>query len=101
MNTFARTAARRVVSNASRRTASTLRRGEEARRAVLPLMAAATAVGGVGYMTLNQQENNAQCLSGANTAEAVEEKFATYWPRNIMILFGPPVSHYLSVLCLF
>jgi len=25
-----------------------------------------------------------------NPAKAVEEKFGTYWPRNIMILFGPP-----------
>jgi len=52
-------------------------------------MAAATTVGGLGYMALNQQDNKAQCLSN-NTAEEVEDKFATYWPRNIMILFGPP-----------
>lgn len=32
-----------------------------------------------------------QCLFGnTNAKEEVEEKFATYWPRNIMILFGPP-----------
>eukprot|EP00984_Skeletonema_dohrnii_P006736 scaffold2404_cov138-Skeletonema_dohrnii-CCMP3373.AAC.1 len=89
MNTFARTAARRVVTNASRRAASTLRQGEQEARRVLPLMAAATTVGGLGYMALNQQDNKAQCLSN-NTAEEVEDKFATYWPRNIMILFGPP-----------
>jgi adenylate kinase len=40
-------------------------------------------------MALNQQDNKAQCLSN-NTAEEVKDKFATYWPRNIMILFGPP-----------
>jgi adenylate kinase len=93
MNTFARTAARRVVSSASRRAACTLvRQGEEeARRAFLPLMAAATTVGGLGYMALKQQDSKAHCLSKTGTtAEEVEEKFATYWPRNIMILFGPP-----------
>jgi len=31
------------------------------------------------------------CLDKTDAkAQAVEEKFATYWPRNIMILFGPP-----------
>jgi hypothetical protein len=28
--------------------------------------------------------------SGDKKAEEVSNKFATYWPRNIMILFGPP-----------
>jgi len=39
-----------------------------------------------------------QCLFGKTKAEEAaetakkeaEEKFASYWPRNIMILFGPP-----------
>ena len=96
LNTVSRTATRRVVSNASRRAAFTTWRQqgeEETRRAVLPLIAAATTVGGLGYVTLNQQQqdNKALCISKTeNTAAAVEEKFATYWPRNIMILFGPP-----------
>mmetsp|Transcript_7826 Transcript_7826/g.12094 ORF Transcript_7826/g.12094 Transcript_7826/m.12094 type:complete len:425 (+) Transcript_7826:44-1318(+) len=99
MNTVARTATRRVISNASRRAASTLKQGEdEARRAVLPLMAGAATVGGLYFINQQQQQENnnntsnyAQCLSKAdNTAEAVKDKFATYWPRNIMILFGPP-----------
>lgn len=42
-----------------------------------------------------QDENNtktAQCLFGRSNTQVkeVEDKFATYWPRNIMILFGPP-----------
>lgn len=38
-------------------------------------------------------EKSAKCISKTDSAAAaVEEKFATYWPRNIMILFGPPVS---------
>lgn len=55
---------------------------------------AATIVGGWGIMTM-QDENNtktAQCLFGRSNTQVkeVEDKFATYWPRNIMILFGPP-----------
>lgn len=47
-------------------------------------------------MTMKSQEEeleskNAQCLAPtAATAKEMEDKFATYWPRNIMILFGPP-----------
>lgn len=96
MNTVARTATRRLISNASRsRAASTLRQcGEyEASRAVLPLVAVSATVGGLYFLnTTNNNSNNTaytQCLSN-NTAEEVEDKFATYWPRNIMILFGPP-----------
>lgn len=37
------------------------------------------------------ESKNAQCLQSTSTqAKEVEDKFATYWPRNIMILFGPP-----------
>ena len=104
MNKAALTATRRIVSKnaVSRRAASTaLRQGgeDEVRRTVLPFMAAAT-VGGLGYAFFNQQQNNksncntqyAQCLwQKKDTAvDEVEDKFATYWPRNIMILFGPP-----------
>ena len=103
MNKAALTATRRIVSKnaVSRRAASTaLRQGgeDEVRRTVLPF--AAATVGGLGYAFLNQQQNNntdnntqyAQCLwQKKDTAlDEVEDKFATYWPRNIMILFGPP-----------
>ena len=38
-------------------------------------------------------EKSEKCIAKTDSAAAaVEEKFATYWPRNIMILFGPPVS---------
>ena len=58
---------------------------------------AATIVGGWGIMTM-QDENNtktAQCLFGRSNTQVkeVEDKFATYWPRNIMILFGPPGAY--------
>mmetsp|Transcript_21931 Transcript_21931/g.47523 ORF Transcript_21931/g.47523 Transcript_21931/m.47523 type:complete len:273 (-) Transcript_21931:227-1045(-) len=52
-------------------------------------MAVAT-VGSLGLMTLRKEETT-QCIAPTDSAaQAVEEKFATYWPRNIMILFGPP-----------
>ena len=28
----------------------------------------------------------------ASAVTALEEKIATYWPRNVMIIFGPPGS---------
>jgi len=61
---------------------------------MLPILAAATTV--AGWSIVSSQENEersvAQCLkkSDAMLAQEVENKFATYWPRNIMILFGPP-----------
>eukprot|EP00574_Skeletonema_japonicum_P007955 CAMPEP_0201738906 /NCGR_PEP_ID=MMETSP0593-20130828/45495_1 /ASSEMBLY_ACC=CAM_ASM_000672 /TAXON_ID=267983 /ORGANISM="Skeletonema japonicum, Strain CCMP2506" /LENGTH=493 /DNA_ID=CAMNT_0048233137 /DNA_START=31 /DNA_END=1512 /DNA_ORIENTATION=+ len=99
MNTVARTATRRVISTASRRAASTLRQGEHeaSSRALLPLMAVSATVGGLYFWNQHQDNNNnstsyAQCLSknSNSTAEEIEQKFGTYWPRNIMILFGPP-----------
>merc|ERR1719343_775522 len=42
---------------------------------------------------LQQQESNKtqNFWKSAKTAvKETEEKFGTYWPRNIMILFGPP-----------
>lgn len=49
---------------------------------------------GLMQQTFSAEEDNnntAQCLFGSDKkAKAVEDKFATYWPRNIMILFGPP-----------
>jgi len=52
-------------------------------------------MGCFGLMSLYQEDEttkNAQCLDGKSdsTAKEVEAKFGTYWPRNIMILFGPP-----------
>mmetsp|Transcript_24984 Transcript_24984/g.55790 ORF Transcript_24984/g.55790 Transcript_24984/m.55790 type:complete len:338 (+) Transcript_24984:176-1189(+) len=43
--------------------------------------------------TTNCETNTTQNFFGKSAATAVketEEKFGTYWPRNIMILFGPP-----------
>lgn len=31
-------------------------------------------------------------LTSADEITKTEDKFATYWPRNVMMLFGPPGS---------
>jgi len=50
--------------------------------------------GGLTAIGLTQYNNNVQCGAPTSKLEeavkAVEDKFVTYWPRNIMILFGPP-----------
>ena len=97
-NTLLRTTGRRIISTAtsqSKRAVSSSstafkRATENETHKLLPIMAA-TIVGGWGIMTM-QDENNtktAQCLFGRSNTQVkeVEDKFATYWPRNIMILF--------------
>lgn len=60
-------------------------------------MTAATLLCGWGVLTSREDSEDknksvAQCLIAKTDVKAaeVEAKFATYWPRNIMILFGPP-----------
>lgn len=62
-------------------------------------MAAATmgAFGFCGLLTVESRDKedatrSAQCFFSRSDSKVkeVEQKFATYWPRNIMILFGPP-----------
>eukprot|EP00339_Tiarina_fusa_P027492 CAMPEP_0117011314 /NCGR_PEP_ID=MMETSP0472-20121206/9754_1 /TAXON_ID=693140 ORGANISM="Tiarina fusus, Strain LIS" /NCGR_SAMPLE_ID=MMETSP0472 /ASSEMBLY_ACC=CAM_ASM_000603 /LENGTH=315 /DNA_ID=CAMNT_0004714079 /DNA_START=15 /DNA_END=962 /DNA_ORIENTATION=- len=88
-----RTATRRVIVPTARRSFSAaavtkIAKNDNARKALI-----ATA-GAVAAMAAFQQDSKTYNLFGSkSTAEAVkatEEKFASYWPRNIMILFGPP-----------
>lgn len=61
-------------------------------RSAFPLLAAAGLA--IGASTQWNQETTECGLLGGKKVEAAvketEDKFATYWPRNIMILFGPP-----------
>jgi len=45
-------------------------------------------------LTQYNSNGSTQCFGGSKKVEeavkAVEDKFMTFWPRNIMILFGPP-----------
>lgn len=86
-----RVVARRVVSTgaraASTRSAAT---SADARTSMMPLMVAAAGGLALGASQMRSEEKT-QCLSKTDSAaQAMENKFATYWPRNIMILFGPP-----------
>ena len=69
---------------------------------VLPIMTAATLACGWGLLTSreNDEPKSAQCLFSRTDTKAkeVEAKFAAYWPRNIMILFGPPGR---SIVCIY
>lgn len=104
-NAVLRTSGRRILSVASaqtKRAASSSRAfsaAEQESRKFHPLLAAATmgAFTLCGLMSADSGEENnatksAECLFGRSdtAAKEVEDKFATYWPRNIMILFGPP-----------
>ncbi|KAL3780782.1 hypothetical protein ACHAW5_004895 [Stephanodiscus triporus] len=98
-NNLLRTTSRRVVSSAKRASSSSPRHvikfaSDQEARKLLPIMTAATLVCGWGLLTAreNEEAKSAQCLFGKTGANAkeVEAKFAAYWPRNIMILFGPP-----------
>jgi len=66
---------------------------EQFRARALPVLA--TAGLAIGVSQLGREEDKSQCLFGGTNKveEAIketEDKFANYWPRNIMILFGPP-----------
>lgn len=91
-----RTAGRRIASQAARRSASS--------HTVVPTVAAssshqgkllaATGIALLGATALWQQPNKTHAVSRSQSVEeavrATEDKFGAYWPRNILILFGPP-----------
>jgi len=93
-----RTASRRIASSSIRARFTTASKpkastNDEIFRKVSPFVAAAGLTVGLGTFFMQEEENTQCAFWGENAEEAVkktEEKFATYWPRNIMILFGPP-----------
>ena len=50
------------------------------------------AVGAGGAAFYIQSNPDVVDLVPASKVAETEEKFATYWPRNVMMLFGPPGS---------
>jgi len=100
ISSSARLISRRIIqSGTTRRTASTTNNAfryneENLRNKALPYYASATAAALVAVGAI--QHNNSQNVTateGSSVQEAVnavEDKFAVYWPRNIIILFGPP-----------
>jgi len=113
-----RVASRRAVATSARLSSSAMRaestaaassssggfrgkRFEASASAPLYLAAAAAAAAAAAVSEGDDGEGGgrrSQCLFGKTKAEEAvetakkeaEEKFASYWPRNIMILFGPP-----------
>lgn len=95
-----------LFTNAARRITSSSFRSAGVRclsstKAAAPKAAAPILLAGAGLTALGLTYNNyattattTQCLASTSKVEeavkAVEDKFVTYWPRNIMILFGPP-----------
>lgn len=64
-------------------------------RLTLGMTTAATAAATAGYIYYNTlQENNGMSVVACEAAAAEDGKstefYAEYWPRNIIILFGPP-----------
>jgi len=93
-----RMAGRRAATtsrSAAVRFSSTFQQQQHSNAARNSALLATTAGLVAAVAALQQQEANktTQNLFGKSAATAVketEEKFGTYWPRNIMILFGPP-----------
>lgn len=102
VNTLARASRRKLTSAASYRAtknagfASASRAYKHAGAGSEKILPVLTAASCFGLMALASEENdktkNTQCLFGKSDAKAkeVEQKFADFWPRNILILFGPP-----------
>mmetsp|Transcript_2697 Transcript_2697/g.4011 ORF Transcript_2697/g.4011 Transcript_2697/m.4011 type:complete len:314 (-) Transcript_2697:105-1046(-) len=90
----ARASARRISGFTARASSHSAKPAAEQR---FTQLAAATgfAVGASFILSSQQKEQKTQNslmdrLTGGKSGEHVEEKFGKYWPRNIMILFGPP-----------
>ena len=45
------------------------------------------------YTWCTQNTTVCEAISKNISVKEVEDKFATYWPRVVMILFGPPVRN--------
>lgn len=104
---YTRQICRRVASGASRRSFASAA-SKESSNPIAYLVGAAAAVGGLAYYnsestnkvaSLEKPKDVDQALADlkqivdstiATEIAAEKEKFAKYWPRSIMILFGPP-----------
>merc|ERR1712194_337341 len=53
-------------------------------------MGVAAVAAGLAIKEIESRGTNCEESKVEGTVKAVEDKFATYWPRNILILFGPP-----------
>lgn len=92
----ARFASRRFTASAARRCMSATARPtvSNSRANAVPFVMGAAGLAAIGAFSFNNNNKNvSHCDTSASVADAVketEDKFAAYWPRNIMIIFGPP-----------
>lgn len=91
-STAARHASRRFASSGSRCLSTSAKFSNKSKNTAMPVLLAG-GLAAVGLTQYNSSEST-KCFGGSKKVEeavkAVEDKFVTYWPRNIMILFGPP-----------
>jgi adenylate kinase len=64
---------------------------EDKFRKAFPYLSAA-AIAGLVHLSINNNATTAESTTTEEAIKQVEDKFGTYWPRNILILFGPPGS---------
>jgi adenylate kinase len=79
-------AARRSFASLAAKTA----KSDSARRAAPLVAAAGFAFGASTLLGSRQEVTSNSAKSAEEAAKEVENKFGSYWPRNILILFGPP-----------
>ena len=85
--TAARIASRRITSVGARCLSTSAKTAPRSNNAAMPFLLA----GGVAAFGLTQYNSNGstQCFGGSKKVEeavkAVEDKFVTFWPRNIMV----------------
>jgi len=91
-----RAASRQAVSLSNRQfsavAAKTMTRTSASSSSTMRRAAPLVAVAGLAMTAalFQQREEKTFNLSGNESAKEVEDKFGSYWPRNILILFGPP-----------
>jgi hypothetical protein len=87
-STAARIASRRIASTGARCLSTSTKSAPRSMNAAMPVLLA----GGLAAIGLTQYDatETTKCFGGSNKVEevaikAVEDKFVTYWPRNIMV----------------
>lgn len=90
-----RAASRRVVTSSTRRqfSSATAKTASSAPRSAAPMLTAA-GLATAAFVVQQSQDKTYNFFGGGDAVQKAvkeaEDKFGTYWPRNIMILFGPP-----------
>lgn len=87
-----------VAANSSRALSSAATKPSDDKfQSVMPYVAAATAALAISQLSSEKDVAQTEGLSEkilspliSPAVKRVEDKFSTYWPRNILILFGPP-----------